>query len=64
MIIEAWLLLTAIIFTFLGVWMGKRGAIEDTIDALIDQGYLRHEKKSDGEIEILKWNSLKENNQN
>lgn len=64
MIIEAWLLLTAVIFTFVGVWMGKRGAIEDTIDTLIDQGYLRHEKKSDGEIEILKWNSLKENNQN
>lgn len=57
---ELWLLATAIIFTILGWRMGKQNSIEQTIDALIIQGYLRHKKKSDGEIEILKWNSLKE----
>lgn len=57
---ELWLLATAIIFTILGWRMGKQNSIEQTIDALINQGYLRHKKKSDGEIEILKWNSLKE----
>ena len=27
-----------------------------TIDTLIAGGFLRHRKRSDGEIEILKWN--------
>jgi hypothetical protein len=31
-------------------------AIEKTIDSLCNDGYLRHRKKSDGEIEILKYN--------
>jgi hypothetical protein len=31
-------------------------SIGDTIDSLIDKGFLRHKRNSDGEIEILKWN--------
>lgn len=27
-----------------------------TIDMLIENGFLRHKKNADGEIEILKWN--------
>lgn len=27
-----------------------------TIDTLIENGFLRHRKNSDGEIEIMKWN--------
>ena len=35
-------------------------ATEATIDALIDKGFLRYKKTSDGEIEILKWNAIDE----
>jgi len=31
-----------------------------TIDQLIKNGFLRHKKNSDGEIEILKWNAVDE----
>ena len=31
-------------------------ASSKTIDTLIEGGFLRHRKRSDGEIEILKWN--------
>jgi hypothetical protein len=34
---------------------GIRNGIENTIDSLVDQGFLRHKKQA-GEIEILKWN--------
>lgn len=27
-----------------------------TIDTLIENGFLRHRKNADGEVEILKWN--------
>ena len=33
-----------------------RNGIENTIDSLIDQGFLRHKKDKAGEIEIIKWN--------
>lgn len=33
-------------------------ATETTIDALIEKGFLRHKKTSDGEVEILKWNAV------
>jgi len=36
----------------------RRQGIEDTIDSLIENGFLRHKTKDDGEIEILKWNHL------
>ena len=35
-------------------------ATETTIDALIEKGFLRYKKTSDGEIEILKWNAIDE----
>ena len=38
---------------------GTRNGIETTIDNLIAQGFLRH-KKTNGEIEILKWNDCSE----
>ena len=60
MAIELWLILTAIIFTAFGIWVGKQNSIEQTIDALIAQGYLRHKKDKDGEIQILKWNCLED----
>jgi len=57
---EVWLLATAIIFTILGWKMGKQNSIEQTIDALISQGFLRTRRQKDGELEILKWNDLTE----
>jgi predicted HTH transcriptional regulator len=39
--------------------MGKGGhkeTVAKIIDNLIDSGYLRTEKKQDGEIEIKRWN--------
>ena len=40
-----WLLGTAVIFTFVGRYMGFRASVEDvvgsTIDSLIDEGYLK-----------------------
>jgi hypothetical protein len=30
------------------------------VDNLIDNGFLRHKKDADGEIEILKWNEKDE----
>jgi len=35
-------------------------SIQITIDQLIDNGYLRHKRDKDGEIEILKWNSFED----
>jgi len=56
---EMWLLVTALIFTAYGWWMGvKNNSSHITalvIDSLIDEGYLRTRKNGD-EIEILKWN--------
>lgn len=31
-----------------------------TIDTLIENGFLRHRKTQDGEIELLKWNAADE----
>ena len=31
-----------------------------TIDQLIENGFLRHKKNADGEVEILKWNANEE----
>ena len=59
MAIELWLLATAVIFTFVGIWMGKKDTIETTIDVLIENGFLRTRRK-DGELEIIKWNDLGE----
>ena len=54
-----WLLLayvTGSVFTgYIFYKSGTRFGIENTLDSLIEQGLLRH-KKTDGEIEINKWN--------
>jgi len=51
-----WLLLAYVAGTVFGLWYKQRGTVEKTIDSLIDNGYLKHRKKADGEIEILKHN--------
>jgi|TARA_B100001027_G_scaffold216941_1_gene195282 hypothetical protein len=45
--------------SIVGYYMGKGGhkeTVAKIIDNLIDSGYLRTEKKQDGEIEIKRWN--------
>ena len=39
-----------------GYASGARKAIEATIDQLVKNGFLRHRKNKDGDIEILKFN--------
>jgi len=56
--VEIWLLGTAVVFTVVGYKMGTKNSIANTIDALVDQGFLRYKRDSKGEIEILKWNDL------
>ena len=59
---ELWLFGTASLFTIVGYVMGynngSKSCVEATIDALIDNGYLRWRKEKDGEIEIMKWNHI------
>lgn len=45
-----------IIGIIFGYTSGARMAIEATVDQLVKNGFLRHRKKADGEIEILKFN--------
>jgi hypothetical protein len=35
---------------------GVRDGIENTIDSLVDKGFLRH-RKTESDLEILKWNA-------
>jgi DNA-binding MarR family transcriptional regulator len=51
-----WLFLAYTVGTLFGLWYTKKGTIEKTIDSLIANGYLKHRRKADGEIEILKYN--------
>lgn len=64
MITEIFLLITAVIFTGVGYWMGKNNGVEEaagaTIDFLIEQGYLRHKYKGE-EIELIRWNDNSQN---
>lgn len=39
-----------------GYTAGARNAISTTIDQLVKNGFLRHRKTKDGDIEILKLN--------
>jgi len=52
-----WLLVTAILFTFVGRYMAFRDAVEDVVGATIDQliadGYLKTKGEGD-EMELLK----------
>jgi hypothetical protein len=45
---------------YLIVNQSVRSAAEQIVDNLIDNGFLRHKKDADGEIEILKWNAKDE----
>ena len=53
-----WLFGTAILFTFVGRYMGYKDSIEDavesTIDSLIEQGYIKTEGHG-AKMEIVKW---------
>ena len=51
-----WLFLAYAVGTLFGLWYNQKGTIEKTIDSLIENGYLKHRRKADGEIEILKYN--------
>lgn len=54
---ELWMLLAYVVGTGLGIVIGMKmnlkGVIEDTIDSLIEQGYLRTKGSGDN-VEILK----------
>ena len=50
-----WLILAYVIGTGFGMWVNFQKVIGSTIDNLIENGYLRHRKMPDGEIEILKY---------
>lgn len=50
-----WLILAYVIGTAFGLWTMFRQAADITIDSLVENGYLRHRKMPDGEIEILKY---------
>jgi hypothetical protein len=51
-----WLALAYVAGTAFGLWINVKFAVGTTIDRLIDQGYLKHRKDANGEIEILKHN--------
>lgn len=61
MIMEVWIFITAVVFTFLGMsfrldrkkFVGS--IVENTIDKLIEDGYLRTRKDEKGEIHLLKY---------
>jgi len=50
-----WLLLAYFAGTVFGLWVNFQNAVAGIIDSLVQNGYLKHRKNSDGEIEILKY---------
>jgi len=59
---EIWLLVTAVIFTLVGMWMQRNNErdnttliIESTIDRLIADGYIKTSRDENGEIELIKY---------
>ena len=52
------LLLTAVVFTAFGLWVGRRSqtqeVVEATIDSLIEQNYIKTEGHGEN-MEIVKW---------
>ncbi len=62
MIIEFWLLITAIVYTFVGMSFRpshKEMAItiiETTVDRLIADGYIKTRKDENGQLELMKYN--------
>ena len=60
MIVEGFFILSAYVLgTMFGIWVGdKRGhtrGIEDTIDSLVEKGYLKH-RGNKHNPDIIKWN--------
>jgi len=51
-----WLLLAYAVGTAFGLYVNFQRAVGSTIDSLLENGYLKHRKNADGEIEILKHN--------
>jgi hypothetical protein len=49
-----WLALAYVAGTGFGLWYKQTSTVEKTIDSLIDNGYLKYRKKSNGDIDILK----------
>ena len=62
MIIEFWLLITAIVFTFVGMSFRPSPKdvaitiIETTVDRLIADGYIKTRKDENGQLELMKYN--------
>jgi hypothetical protein len=61
-IIEIWLLITAIVFTFVGMSFRPSPKdvaitiIETTVDRLIADGYIKTRKDENGQLELMKYN--------
>lgn len=62
MVIELWLLGTAVIFTGVGIYFARskqkddvHQIVEHVMDDLILKGYVKSMKDEKGEVEILKW---------
>ena len=51
-----WLLFAYAVGTAFGMWLRMQSVIGTTIDSLVENGYLKHRRGADGEIEILKYN--------
>jgi hypothetical protein len=59
---ELWILGTAVVFTFVGIYMVRgdkkqetKNLVEVIIDDLMRQGYIKNYKDSKGETELMKW---------
>ncbi|MBR96764.1 MAG: hypothetical protein CMA81_08165 [Euryarchaeota archaeon] len=58
---ELFMFISYVLGTVMGFYFARskiKSIIGDTIDSLIQQGYLRAEKKPNGEFDIKKWNEL------
>jgi|TARA_X000000950_G_scaffold160629_1_gene196549 hypothetical protein len=56
---EIFMFISYALGTAMGFYFARskiKNIIGETIDSLIKQGYLRAERKSDGEYDIKKWN--------
>lgn len=58
MSVFVWYSITAVVFTIFGYYVGSKVAIEDivsdTIDSLIEDGYLKTAEDDDN-VELIKW---------
>ena len=56
--IEVFLFVSYVLGTAMGLWFANqkiKNAVENTIDHLIDQGFIQTKKNQDGEVDLLKW---------